>query len=63
VTAPQPVQPVAVAGVSLRRILLVVGAILFVLGSLTAGGNSVGGVPEWSWGFAAFAAFSLAWAV
>jgi hypothetical protein len=48
---------------SLRRILLVVGTVLFVLASCAAGGDTLGGIPAWTWGFAGFAAWVLSGAV
>lgn len=61
-TAPAP-QPAAVVPVSLRRVLLVVGTVLFVLASFAAGGDTLGGITAWTWGFAGFAAWVLSGAV
>jgi hypothetical protein len=41
------------------RVLLVIGAILFVLAAFAAGGHPLAGVGEWPWGFGAFAAWML----
>lgn len=62
-TAPQQPQPVAVAPYSLRRILLVIGTVLFVLAAFAAGGDTLGGIAAWVWGFAGFAAWVLSGAV
>jgi hypothetical protein len=63
-TAPaQPQQPVAVTPYSLRRILLVAGTVLFALAAFAAGGDTLGGIPAWTWGFGAFAAWTLSGAV
>jgi hypothetical protein len=45
------------------RVLLVVGCILFVLAAFAVGGHPLAGVPAWSWGFGAFAAWMLSGAV
>jgi hypothetical protein len=45
------------------RILLVIGAILFVLAAFAAGGHPLAGVGEWPWAFGAFAAWVLSGAV
>jgi hypothetical protein len=65
VTAPAPQQPApaVAAPYSLRRVLLVVGAVLFVLAAFAAGGDTLGGISAWSWGFGAFAAWCLSWSV
>jgi hypothetical protein len=64
VTAPAPAQqPVIVAGVSLRRILLVIGTVLFVIAAFAAGGDPLGNIGEWCWAFGAFAAWILSGAV
>jgi hypothetical protein len=60
--APQP-QPVVVSGISLSRVLLFIGCVLFVLAALAAGGDSLGDIPAWTWGFSAFAAWILSGAV
>lgn len=60
--SPQP-QPVVVAPLSLSRILLTVGAVLFVLAAFAAGGDTLGGIAAWSWGFGGFAAWVLSGAV
>ena len=62
-TAPAQPQPAVVTPVSLRRILLVVSVVLFVLAAFAAGGDALGGIAAWSWGFGAFAAWVLSWAV
>lgn len=64
-TAPsqQQPRPVVVTPLSLSRILLTVGAILFVLAAFAAGGDTLGGITAWSWGFGAFAAWMLSGAV
>lgn len=61
-TAPQP-QPAAVAPYSLRRILLVIGTVLFALAAFAAGGDTLGGITAWVWGFGGFAAWVLSGAV
>jgi hypothetical protein len=58
-----PAQPVVVTPYSLRRILLVIGTILFVLAAFAAGGDTLGGITAWVWGFAGFAAWVLSGAV
>jgi len=63
VTAPAQPQQVVVSPYSLRRILLVVGTVLFVLAALAAGGDTLGGIAAWSWGFGGFAAWVLSGAV
>lgn len=45
------------------RMLLLVGAILFVLASFAGGGHPLAGVPAWPWAFGAFAAWVLSGAV
>lgn len=62
-TAPAQPQPVVVTPFSLRRILLVAGAVLFVLAAFAAGGDLLGGIPAWSWAFGAFGAWCLSGAV
>jgi hypothetical protein len=47
----------------LSRVLLVIGAVLFVLAAFAAGGHPLAGVADWSWGFGAFAAWVLSGAV
>jgi hypothetical protein len=59
---PQP-RAVAVTPLSLSRILLTVGAVLFVLAAFAAGGHVLGGISAWAWGFGAFAAWMLSGAV
>jgi hypothetical protein len=60
---PQP-QPRPVYGYwHLSRILLVIGAVLFTLAAFAAGGHPLAGVPDWPWGFGAFAAWVLSGAV
>lgn len=62
--APQPQPaPVVVAWPPLRRILLVIAAVLFVIGSFAAGGDALGNIPDWSWFGGAFAAWVLSGAV
>jgi hypothetical protein len=65
VTAPsaQPPRPAAPAPLSLSRVLLVVGTVLFVLAAFAAGGDTLGGIAAWSWGFGGFAAWMLSGAV
>lgn len=60
--SPQP-QPAVVTPLSLRRVLLTVGAILFVLAAFAAGGDTLGGITAWPWAFGAFAAWVLSGAV
>ena len=62
-TAPAQPQPAVMTPLSLRRVLLVAGAVLFVLAALAAGGDTLGGIPDWTWGFAGFAAWVLSGAV
>jgi hypothetical protein len=60
VTAPNPnPYPYQRGYWSFARVLMVVGAILFVLASFAAGGHPLAGVPEWAWGFGALAAWML----
>jgi hypothetical protein len=63
VTAPAQPQPVVVTPYSLRRILLVVGAVLFAIAAFAAGGALLGDIPAWSWGFGALGAWTLSGAV
>jgi len=57
--APQP-QPVYPAGTwPPRRILLLVAAVLFVIAAFAAGGDTLGGITAWVWGFAGFASWAL----
>lgn len=58
-----PTQSAPVVAWSPRRFLLVVSVVLFVLAAFAAGGDALGGISEWSWGFGAFAAYVLAWVV
>lgn len=63
-TAPAtPPQQAVVTTYSLRRVLLTVGAVLFVLAAFAAGGDTLGGITAWVWGFAGFAAWVLSGAV
>lgn len=57
-----PARPVAVAPVYLSRVLMFIACLLFVLAALAAG-NIVTSVAPWAFGFGAFAAVALAWAV
>jgi hypothetical protein len=41
--------------------LMIIAAILAILASFAAGGEALGGIPAWTWGFASFAAVYLAW--
>ena len=61
-TAPQQPQPVVVSPLSLSRVLLVIGCILFVLAALAAGGV-ITSITAWAFGFGAFAAWTLSGAV
>ena len=62
-TAPQQQpQPVVVSPLSLSRILLVIGCILFTLAALSAGGV-IASIAAWAFGFGAFAAWMLSGAV
>jgi hypothetical protein len=65
VTAPNPQpQPRPVYGPwYLSRVLLVIGTVLFVLAAFAAGGDTLGGIAAWCWGFGAFAAWVLSGAV
>ena len=58
-TAPSPQQQASAAPApySLRRILLVVGTILFVLASFAAGGHTLGGITDLPWAFGALGAW------
>lgn len=60
--APQPA-PAVMTPLSLRRVLLVAGTVLFALAAFAAGGDTLGGIAAWSWGFGAFGAWCLSWAV
>lgn len=59
--APQQQRPVY-GPVSIARILLVIGAVLFVIASLAAGGV-ITGLNAWAFGFGGFAAWALSGAV
>lgn len=62
-TTPAP-QPAVTPGVwTLRRILLAVSAALFVIAAFAAGGDEIGDITAWTWGFAGFAAWVLSGAV
>jgi hypothetical protein len=61
--AANPQQRPVLTGVSLSRILLVIGAGLFVLAAFSAGGDTLHGIPAWAWGFGALAAWVLSGAV
>ena len=43
----------------LRRVLLVIAAVLFTIGSLTFAGDPLDAIPAWTWIGAAFAAWVL----
>lgn len=60
-TTPQP-QPAVVSPLSLSRVLLVVGCILFVIAALCTGGV-IAGMSAWAFVFGAFAAWMLSGAV
>lgn len=64
-TAPSQQQPRPAVAVplSLSRVLLAVGTVLFALAAFAAGGHVLGGIAAWSWGFGAFAAWALSGAV
>lgn len=63
-TTPNPQQPRPVYGPwYLSRILLVAGAVLFVLAAFAAGGHPLASIGMWPWAFGAFAAWVLSWAV
>jgi hypothetical protein len=64
VTGPtqQPVVPAAVSVWTMRRVLLVIGAVLFTVAALTAGGVLTG-LNAWAFGFGGFAAWVLSGAV
>jgi hypothetical protein len=49
--------------VYLSRIFMFAACALFVLAAFSAGGHPLAGVAAWSWGFGAFAAVALSWAV
>jgi hypothetical protein len=65
----EPGRPVqeryAYAGsIPFSRILMFVACVLFVLAAFAAGGgHPLAGIAAWSWGFGAFAAVALSWAV
>lgn len=59
---PQP-RPVVAGPFSLSRILLVTGTVLFTLAAFAAGGDLLGGITAWCWGFGGFAAWMLSGAV
>lgn len=61
-TAPQQPQPVVVSPLSLSRVLLIVGCILFVIAALCAG-DVITGMAAWAFGFGGFAAWMLSGAV
>jgi hypothetical protein len=58
---PQP-RPVVYGPVSIARVLLVVGCVLFVIASLAAG-NVITGMSDWAFAFGGFAAWMLSGAV
>lgn len=62
-TAPQQPQSVVVSTLSLSRVLLFIGTVLFALAAFAAGGDALGGITAWSWGFGGFAAWVLSGAV
>jgi hypothetical protein len=49
--------------VSRSRFMFFVMAVLFIIASFAAGGHPLLDIPEWTWGFAGFAAFGLAYAL
>jgi hypothetical protein len=53
-TAASPIAPF-----SLSRLLRFIGAVLFIVAAFAAGGHVLFGIPEWTWGFAAFGAWVL----
>jgi hypothetical protein len=59
--SPQPVYPPGTWPP--RRILLLVSAVLFVIAAFSAGGDGLGDITAWVWGFAGFAAWVLSGAV
>lgn len=62
-TSPAPQAAVTPGVWTLRRILLVIGAVLFAIAAFAAGGDTLGGISAWPWGFGAFAAWALSGAV
>lgn len=62
-TTPAP-QPASTPGAwPPHRVLLVTGAVLFLIAAFAAGGDTLGGIGAWTWGFAGFAAWVLSGAV
>ena len=60
----EPARPVYTVGtLSVSRLFMFAAAVLFVLAAFAAGGDALGGVNAWSYGFGAFAAVALAWAL
>ena len=43
--------------------MLLISAVLFVIAAFAASGDALGDITAWTWGFAAFAAYVLAWVV
>jgi hypothetical protein len=43
--------------------MMLIAAVLFVIAAFAASGDALGDITAWTWGFAAFAAFVLAWVV
>ena len=58
-----PAQHAPVVAWSLSRILLVIATVLFVLAAFAAGGDPLGDIAAWAWGFGGFAAWALSGAV
>jgi hypothetical protein len=43
--------------------MMLIAGVLFVLAAFAAGGDPLGDIPAWTWGFAGFAAWVLSWVV
>lgn len=62
VTPPAPA-PVPATAWTLRRVLLVISGVLFIVAAFASGGHVLLTVPAWSWAFGGAAAYALAWTV
>ena len=61
--AGRPVPANGTGVIYFSRILMFAACVLFVLAAISAGGHPLAGIAAWSWGFGAFAAVALSWAV
>jgi hypothetical protein len=49
--------------IPLSRILMFAACVLFVIAAFAAGGDELGRITAWAWGFGGFAALALSWTV